>query len=1116
MPRWLLALPLFLATAAVAVPPDASKDKKADNPDAEQAAARVQTDPGLKVSLWAAEPLLKDPVCIGFDEQGKCYVVETARYGHGVPDTRSFMHWLDEDIGSRSVADRLAMYKKHKYGGFEKYPDQVRVVWDSTGSGKADKSEVFSTGYSRPEDGIAAGVLARKGNVFFANIPDLYRLKDTDGDNKADEKESLSTGYGVRAQFIGHDLHGLRMGPDGKLYFSIGDRGLNVTTKEGKHLFNPDSGAVLRCDPDGANLELVHVGLRNPQELAFDDFGNLFTYDNNSDSGDRARWVQIVEGGDSGWRCGYQYGTLMHHAGVPQGNRGPWNTEKIWHVPSAESTPPAYVVPALAHFGNGPAGLTHYPGVGLNDKYKDHFFACDFTANAGNSVIWAVSVKPKGASFEVAKPTPFVRNMVPTDCDFGPDGSLYISDWVGGWGLPNKGRIFKLTDPEAVKNPAVEEARKLLLPGELAKKTAAELAKLLGHSHQTVRLEAQNELAGRKGEGRSALATVAKGFDSRLAKLHAVWGLGQVARTDGVAAKELAALAKDADAEVRVQVARALGGLPADRANDALAKLLADGDVRVKAAAAAALGRTGNPSPAVVAELLAALKANDNRDVYLRQALVSALAKANDVAKAAQDSPAVRLGIVLALRLNRGEQLGEFVADPDPTVATEAARAIYDQHVEAAMPALAKLSDEAKLADAITYRALAANFYQGKPENVDRLAKFAARSTEADHLRVAALKLLADWPKPPKRDPITGCRLDRPERPAADAVAAVTPVVAKLFAGSDAVRTEAVAMVTKLGVPNVGGLLAGIVSDENRPTGVRVDALFALQALKAPELKDATAKALGSAFPKLRGAARVVNAKADPKTAEVVLPALLDNPAATVPEKQMALEVMGQLGGSEAIDAALAAWLDKYLDGKVPAELKLDVLEAAQARSTAKNVKLFAPLREKLQAVDKAARAGEKADPLSRSREVVSGGDAEKGRAIFLNNAAVYCQRCHRLDGQGGDVGPALNGIGAKQTRDYLLEAILTPSKAIAKGYESVILNTVDGKVIAGVLRTKDATGYTVVTPEGKVIVVPKDDVESEKPDKSAMPDDLHKKLSKRELRDVVEFLAGLKDEAKK
>ena len=265
------------------------------------------------------------------------------------------------------------------------------------GDGKADKDSVFATGFNRYEDGLAAGVLARKGEVYFTCIPDLYLLKDTNGDNKADVKKSLRDR--LRRPRAVHRPRPARplLGPDGKLYFSVGDRGLNVTTKEGKQLFNPDSGAVLRCDLDGSNLEVVHNGLRNPQELAFDDYGNLFTWDNNSDSGDRARWVHIVEGGDSGWRCGYQYGTGYHTPDVPQGNRGPWNTEKLW-LPQWEGQA-AYIVPPLANFGNGPAGIVHYPGVGLNDKYKDHFFLTDFTGGpGGNSAIWTLSVNPKGAS----------------------------------------------------------------------------------------------------------------------------------------------------------------------------------------------------------------------------------------------------------------------------------------------------------------------------------------------------------------------------------------------------------------------------------------------------------------------------------------------------------------------------------------------------------------------------------------------------------------------------------------------------------------------------------------------------------------------------------------------
>src|SRR5262249_18439068 len=142
-------------------------------------------------------------------------------------------------------------------------------------------------GFNDPAAGIGAGILARKYDVWYACIPWLWKLRDTDGDGRADLRTLLHQGYGVHVGFLGHDLHGLKFGPDGRLYFSVGDRGFNVTTIDGHKLTALDSGSVLRCNPDGTELEVIATGLRNPQELAFDEFGDLFTGDNNSDSGDR-------------------------------------------------------------------------------------------------------------------------------------------------------------------------------------------------------------------------------------------------------------------------------------------------------------------------------------------------------------------------------------------------------------------------------------------------------------------------------------------------------------------------------------------------------------------------------------------------------------------------------------------------------------------------------------------------------------------------------------------------------------------------------------------------------------------------------------------------------------
>src|SRR5262249_53579035 len=156
---------------------------------------------------------------------------------------------LDDDLSSRTVEQRQATLDKWNHGDNSKlavWPDRLRLIEDRDGDGKADHSSGFDE-WKQPLGGICSGVITRGDDVYVTNSPDLWLLRDTDHDGVADVKKVLSTGYGVRYSLLGHDLHGLRWGPDGKLYFSSGDRGIHVKTQEGKIIDVPDEGCVLRC-----------------------------------------------------------------------------------------------------------------------------------------------------------------------------------------------------------------------------------------------------------------------------------------------------------------------------------------------------------------------------------------------------------------------------------------------------------------------------------------------------------------------------------------------------------------------------------------------------------------------------------------------------------------------------------------------------------------------------------------------------------------------------------------------------------------------------------------------------------------------------------------------------
>jgi quinoprotein glucose dehydrogenase len=1115
------------ATPSVNAPTEWIPPLKPASDAAERAMARMRVPDDLKISLWAAEPMLGNPNALHIDEQGRVFVAETYRYGGGgVIDIRSARSWLEEELASKTVEERLLIPLRHASERVGRQAldarDSERIVLleDTTASGKADKSTVFSTGYNGVKDGLGSGVFAYHGNVYYTCIPSLYLLKDTNADGKADVKVELQYGYGVRYGFIGHDLHGMVLGPDGKLYFSMGDRGANVTkTPDGRQVEAAECGSVFRCDLDGKNLELFAAGLRNPQELRFDQYGNLFTGDNNPDKGDPARWVYVVEDGDSGWRVGYQHATRM-------ANGGPWMAEQLWSP--AENNNAAYLVPNVTPLYDGPSGLAYYPGTGLPDRYDDHFFLCDFRGASGTSRINSFAVKSKGATFELVDLKPFLDRICATDCDFGPDGALYVADWIDGWSRPMAGRIYKVFDPAKVEDPLVKETKQIIAQG-MNGRSVEELARFLGHRDMRVRQEAQFALAEKGPEAVPELMAVALRGEKLVSRLHGIWGLGQTAQKIPSALKPLLALLTSKDLEMRCQAAKVLGDARAAEAYEALVQLLFDAEPRARFFAAQSLGKLGRKE--AVPALFAALKDNNDQEPVLRYGCVTALAKLSEplllAAQAKNESRAVRLGAALALRRLAHPSIAVFLKDKDGQVVLEAARAINDLPISEALPQLAALLDQplpentAKAekppytirgprpigtpAEWILWRAVNANFRLGTTEAAKALANFAARSDAPASVRIEALNDLAEWAKPANLDHIT--TLYRPlaprdPKPARDAASEIVKAITE--DAPSAVKAAAANLMRTYGLGDSETLI-GALTDGRASPEVRVSALSSLADRKDARLAEALQTALKDRSVIVRAEAIQILGTQKDGVAQIVN--LLDS--GSVGEQQAVFDALGNSKEAEA-GATLSQWVDKLLAKEVPAELQIELLEAAAKHAEP-------PLGEKLK---KFEDARDLTNPIGPYVEVLAGGDAANGRKIFRERSDVSCLRCHVALGEGGTVGPQLDGIASEQNREYLLESIVAPNAKIAPGFETIIVQTTEGRLRSGVFKSEDANELVLVQtdadldPGERVMRIPKNQIKARERGPSSMPEGLVLALSKRELRDLIEFLASLKDGA--
>ena len=510
----------------------------------EESVKRMQVPDGFRVRLIAAEPLIKQPVTMSFDDRGRLWVIQYLQYPHP-----GGLKPVSVDQYLRTVYDRIPEPPPKGPKG----ADRITILEDPDETGRFRKSKDFLVGLN-----LASGMALGHGGVYVAQPPYLLFYKNKD--DKADgDPEVLLSGFGM------HDAHAfpnsLQWGPDGWLY---GAQGSTVTSKVRGIEFQQ---GIWRFHPRTKEFELFAEGGGNTWGLDFDRHGNAI-------AGTNFGGVAMLHQVQGGY---YVKGFAKH---------GPLHNAHTYgyfeHLPYQGFKG-----------GHVTCGGIVYQGGSYPEKYNDQYIACNPLSNA---LYWH-RLDAKGSSFSARRGGDFLIGndtwFRPIDALTGPDGSVYVADWVDkrinhvdprdNWDKTN-GRIFKVeytgTKPATV------------LP--LGDKTSLDLVGLLSHPNSWVTGEARRLLAERRdptvipllrkfiADNRDQLALealwalyVSGGFDTDFAfealghpnedvRAWTVRLLGDAGKVSGDMRKRLGVLARyDTSVRVRSQLASTAKRLPA-------------------------------------------------------------------------------------------------------------------------------------------------------------------------------------------------------------------------------------------------------------------------------------------------------------------------------------------------------------------------------------------------------------------------------------------------------------------------------------------------------------------------------------------------------------------------
>lgn len=1006
----------------------------ADRRGSETAVANLDIYPGLEATLFASEPMLSNPTNIDIDDRGRVWACDVVNY------------------------------REHARNDQRPEGDRILILEDSDGDGIADSSKVF---YQGRDVDAALGIVVLGNRVIVTAAPNVIVFTDEDGDDLPDRKEYLFTDSGAPQN--DHSTHSLSFGPDGSLYWNMGNGGWYVHDKDGSLAIddaghpvldrnfvrrlheNPrqaraefvndlagrsspyQGGMAFRCDLDGTGMEVLGHNFRNNYEVAVDSLGGVWQSDNDNDGSYACRLNYILEYGNYGYRdeltgAGNQIERTGQHDEVPH---------RHWH----QNDPG--VVPNLLITGAGsPTGVTSYEGRLLPSEFWDQILATD----AGPGVLRGIVSEKDGAGYS-ARMVDILKGerdkwVRPVDVAVAPDGSVFVSDWydpVIGWNRQedlSRGRIFRIAPAGHAYRPPRHEYS-----------TPVSSAEALKSPSYAVRFRAWQALDRSRADAEPVLADL---FRHGVEPRHRARALWLLARHHQAGPDYIAEALADANEDIRVVGIRA-----ARRRGMNMLPILASA--------------VSDPSPQVRRECAIAMRNESPQDAA---ALWARLAEQHE---AGDRWYLEALGIGADGKWD--SCLASWLARVGPNWDSPAGRDVVWRSRAAVTPDyLARVLSGPEAAGDPAARYLRAFDFQADSDSKRRNLRQLAFGRTADgaprEFFVASEALL--------RLPTLDLEADASAR---------TSVNELLRRGES--TAQFARLVQRYGLSkHYPSLVEVAARHKDGPVGVAAvrtlldagEGEVILEFVRAgTDLAASAVEAVG-------------NTRLD-ASVPLLSSVLLD---ARLPPRVRDRAVRSLAGFTQGIEAMV----ELARNGEFPADLA-DVAGASITRSM--HVRFRSEAAKHFPVPPMKNR-----QPLPQMTELlVYVGNPERGAEVF---DTATCSDCHVVNGVGTNFGPELSKIGDKLSKAGLYESILDPTAGVSPDFGLVHLALGTGEEVSGFVLDESGDSMTLRMEGGIVSAFPKDQIVGRRTSTvSAMPDDLQEQMSVDDLVDLVEYLSRLR-----